>query len=77
MGRGAGGGVAQMVRLLQKIWYSDGSVRLQAFEASSAEVAMSQAYEALDGEIARQWEEGQVTVVKALCDEREVVELAV
>jgi len=35
---------------------------------------MCLAYEALDGEIARQWEQGRVTVVKALCDERELVE---
>ncbi len=65
-----------MVTLFQKIWYSDGSVRLQVFEACSIEAAKYQAYEALDGEIAQQWEEGRVTVVKALCDEPEVVELA-
>jgi len=63
-----------MVTLLQKIWYSDGSIRLQTFEASTREVAMCLAYEALDGEIARQWEQGRVTVVKAICDERELVE---
>lgn len=63
-----------MVRLLQKIWYSDGSTRVQSFHASTMESALSLAYEALDDEIARQWEEGRVTVVKALCAEDDVVE---
>ncbi len=63
-----------MIELLQKIWYNDGSIRLQAFKASSLELAMSLAYEALDGEIARQWEQGRVTVDKAVCGEPELVE---
>jgi hypothetical protein len=64
-----------MVHLLQKIWYSDGSIRLQTFEASTLDAAMRLAYEALDREIADQWEEGRIRVVKALCDERDLVEL--
>ncbi len=63
-----------VVRLLQKIWYSDGSVQVQAFEARTSDAALSLAYEALDREIAQQWEQGRVTVVKALCDECSVVE---
>ncbi len=63
-----------MVRLLQKIWYDDGSTRREVFEARSREAAMKLAYEALDGEIARQWETGRVTVVKALCEEQDLVD---
>ena len=64
-----------MIRLLQKIWYSDGTIRLQTFEANSLDLAMRLAYDALDGEIAQQWEQnGHVSVVKALCDEQDLVE---
>ena len=65
-----------MVELWQKIWYSDGSVQTQAFQASNHDAAMGLAYEALESEIARQLEErGLTTVVKALCGERELVEI--
>lgn len=63
------------VKLLQKIWYSDGTTSLQQFEASTSERAMSLAYDALDREIAHQWEQGRVTVDKAICDECHLVEL--
>ncbi len=64
-----------MVTLLQKIWRKDGTVQVQAFEAHSLDAALRMAYQALDGEIARDLEEhGQVTVERALCDDREIVE---
>jgi hypothetical protein len=65
-----------MVRLLQKIWYSDGTTRAQEFEGENREAALSRAYQALDNEVERQIEErGRVTIVKALCDERPIVDL--
>lgn len=63
-----------MVRLTQKIWYRDGSTKVQVFESGSEEAAMRLAYEALDCEIKLQWDNGRVTIVKALCGEHEVVE---
>ncbi len=65
-----------MIRLLQKVWYSDGTTRAQEFEAENREAALSQAYLALDKEVERQIEErGRVTIVKALCDERPIIDL--
>jgi hypothetical protein len=64
-----------MIRLLQKVWYTDGSTSRQEFEAEDHEAALSQAYKALDQEVERQIEErGTVTIVKALCDEPPIVE---
>ncbi len=72
---GARSGPTYMVTLLQKIWRRDGSVQVQAFEANSLDAAMRMAYQALDVEIARDLEEhGQITVERALCDDRELVE---
>jgi hypothetical protein len=65
-----------MIRLLQKVWYSDGTTRAQAFEGENREAALSQAYLALDKEVELQIEErGRVTIVKALCDEQPIVDL--
>lgn len=65
-----------MIRLLQKVWYSDGTIRAQEFEGENREAALSQAYQALDKEVERQIEErGRVTIVKALCDEQPIVDL--
>ena len=65
-----------MIQLLQKIWYSDGSVRRQLFEGVNREVVLSLAYEALDQEVDRQiLERGRVTIIKALCDEQPIVDL--
>jgi hypothetical protein len=65
-----------MIRLLQKVWYNDGTCRRQEFEAENREAALSQAYKALDQEVERQIEErGRVTIVKALCDEEPIVDL--
>ena len=65
-----------MIRLLQKVWYSDGTTRAQLFEGEDREAALSQAYLALDKEVERQIEErGRVTIVKALCDEQPIVDL--
>jgi hypothetical protein len=65
-----------MVRLLQKVWYSDGSIRRQLFEGENREVVLSQAYQALDREVEHQLKEfGRVTIVKALCDEQPIVDL--
>jgi len=65
-----------MVRLLQKVWYSDGTTRAQAYEGENREVVLIQAYQALDKEVERQIEErGRVTIVKALCDEQLIVDL--
>ncbi len=71
---GSDAGVTSVVRFLQKVWYSDGSVQVRTFEAMTPDAALSLAYEALDREIAQQWEQGRVTVVQALCDECSVVE---
>ncbi len=65
----------QTIRYLQKIWYKDGSTHQQIIEANTVEAALKLAYDALDGEIARQWEQGKVTVERALCAEHELVEL--
>ncbi len=65
-----------MIRLLQKVWYSDGTIRAQEFEGENREAVLSQAYLALDKEVERQIEErGRVTIVKALCDERPIIDL--
>ena len=65
-----------MVRLLQKVWYSDGTTKAQAYEGENREVVLIQAYQALDNEVERQIEErGRVTIVKALCDEQPIVDL--
>jgi hypothetical protein len=64
-----------MVRLIQKVWYSDGTIRRQIFEGVSHEAALNQAYEALDQEVDRQIQErGKVTIIKALCDEQPIVD---
>jgi hypothetical protein len=65
-----------MIRLLQKVWYTDGSTRRQLFEGENREAVLNQAYEALDQEVERQIQErGRVTIVKALCDEQPIVDL--
>lgn len=62
------------VILLQKVWYQDGSTRVETFSGKSRSHALRRANEALDYEIADQWEQGRVTVTRAICGEREVVE---
>ena len=65
-----------MIRLLQKVWYSDGSTRRQVFEGVNREAVLDLAYEALDQEVERQIQErGRVTITKALCDEQLIVDL--
>lgn len=65
-----------MVTLVQKIWYSDGTTSRQIIEEINLETALKTAYEALDREVERQFNErGRVSIVKAICDEPPIIDL--
>lgn len=65
----------EMVTLVQKIWYTNGTTRLESFVAQTANAAKIKAYLALNDEISLQSAKGKITVDRAICEEKSFIDL--